>query len=58
MKLECVKERIKEAVKLGFKKIILPVCREKASAPGIELIEVSSLTQALSFGDSPHFWCP
>ncbi len=51
-------ERIKEAVKLGFKKIILPVCREKASAPGIELIEVSSLTQALSFGDSPHFWCP
>ena len=42
-----IKERIKEASKLGFKKIILPVCREKIEASGVKLIEVSNLNQAI-----------
>jgi len=41
------RERVREAVKLGFKKIILPVLREKVNVPGIELIEVSNLNQAI-----------
>jgi len=41
------RERVREAVKLCFKKIILPVLREKVNVPGIELIEVSNLNQAI-----------
>jgi len=43
-----VRERIKEASKLGFKKIILPKkAQEKIEIAGVKFIEVLNLNQAI-----------